>query len=90
MRNHVLNTGGTGGLSEDFRKERSRTLVLRISNNFFRTTSLNDLPRMQEGDLITHFAGESDLVRHHNHRHSAFRESTHYVEYLADEFGVER
>src|SRR4051812_42427690 len=66
-------------------EERLGPVVLRVGEYIARFAVLDDGPTIHEYDAIRDFAGKSHLVCDDDHRHASSRQSTHDVEYVADQ-----
>ena len=63
---------------------------MRVPQNLGRRARLDDDTLIHEDDLIADLAGKPQLVGNHDHGHTSFRKGLHHVQYLTDEFRVER
>ncbi len=79
----------TQGCSTRSRK-RARPFMLRLAEDLFRVTLLDDPPVGDESDAIRDGAREAHLVRHHHHRAPFFGELAHDLQHLAHQLRVER
>lgn len=82
--------GGRVRCSQHLREKRAGPLLLRIPQNLGRRARLDDDTLVHEDDLIADLAGKPQLVGDHDHGHTGFRQGLHHVQYLTDEFRVER
>lgn len=66
-----------------------RSLILRIADDFFRRSFLDDLTVIHEDDMIGDLSGKRNLMGHNDHRTILFGELTDDVQYFLGELRIQ-
>lgn len=71
-------------------QEITRSLMYRFIQHLFCRPRFYHFPLIHKDDLVRHFAGKTDFMRHHHHSHARVRQAFHHLQHFANQFGIER